>query len=114
MRPSLAVSLLLALAASSACAPPASHTQATLRSEEPASRLYAIQRAGSEQDRNAVPHLIDLLESSDPAERMLAIHALERITGRRLGYNPYAPPEERHTQAQAWARAYEAGELDPQ
>lgn len=87
----------------SGCAPPAS--QGGFGSDNPASLLYAIHRAGREGDRHAVKHLVQALEHDDPAVRMMAIHALDLLTGHRLGYNPYAPALERQKMVEKWVGA---------
>ncbi|MDH3583249.1 MAG: hypothetical protein OER86_03450, partial [Phycisphaerae bacterium] len=45
--------------AGSGCAPPVS--EGGFNAPDPASKLYAIIRAGRERDRSAVPHLIEQL-----------------------------------------------------
>lgn len=72
-------------------------------SPEPAARNAAIVRAASSQDQRAVPPLVRMLDSDDPVTRMLAIDALERITGERLGYDHHAPQAERDAAAERWA-----------
>jgi hypothetical protein len=57
-------------------------------------RAEAIVEAAERDDVQDVPKLITLLESDDPGTRLLAIQALERITGQRFGYD-YAGPEAR-------------------
>jgi len=83
------------------------------KSENTSSRLYAIRKAGEERDFSAVPHLIELLDSSDPAERLLTIKALEKITGERLGYSPYQTSRERQESIQRWVQAYRKKQLKP-
>ena len=62
-------------------------------SPAPSKRLDAIVDAAAQDDRSTIPPLIDMLDSDDPAERMFAIRALERISGgRTFGYR-YADPE---------------------
>ena len=56
------------------------------------------------EDEEAVPELIVMLYSADPAERMLAEEALRRLTGRDFGYQHFAPPWERDEAADAWRR----------
>ncbi len=87
-----------------ACAPPAS--TGGINSDNPASKLYGITRADSLND---VPVLVEQLDHDDPAVRMMAIHALERITGERLGYNPYANLVERRPAVEAWEQAVRSG-----
>lgn len=74
-------------------------------SDDPASKLYAIKRAGQNRDDSAVEHLVEQLDSDDPAVRMMTIIALERITGTRLGYNPYASIVNRQLAIDAWVNA---------
>ncbi len=82
-------------------------------SDDPGSQLYAIRRAGNQGDRDAIPHLIQSLDSDDIAVRLYAINALERITGTRLGYVYYAPQNERTKSIERWSDAYDSGELSP-
>jgi hypothetical protein len=91
-----------------ACGPPKAR-EGTLDSENPAAKLYAIRKAGESGDRAAVPKLVESLENDDPAVRMMTINALERLTGERLGYNPYAPLHERHEAVERWQRAVDEG-----
>ena len=77
----------------------------------PSAKMYAIMEAGRQRDVEAIPDLIEQLNSDDPAVRMLAIHALDRITGKRLGYNAYDPPNERQESIERWIAAYDAGRL---
>ena len=90
------------------CAGPAAR-RGGFDSPDPASRLYAIARAGRQRQGSAIPDLIESLESDDPAVRMMAIVALERITGTRMGYNPYGPWIDRQAAADAWADAWRTG-----
>ena len=101
--------VLGAVIAATGCAPSAS--SGTFESDNPASRLYAIHRAGLDADASAVVPLVEQLESDDPAIRMMAINALERITGKRLGYNPYADRTERHEAIDRWIEAVRKGQI---
>ena len=60
-------------------------------SPESGARIYAITQAAEQRDRSAATmrHLVAILDSDDPAERMLAIRALERITGETHEYRYY-------------------------
>ena len=53
--------------------------------------------------------LIGALESDDAAERMLAITALERITGETFGYDFAAPRAERTAAIGRWLEWRRAG-----
>jgi len=81
-------------------------------SSSPAAKLHAIHQAGRDGDQQAVPLLIEQLNSDDPAVRMYAINALNRVTGRRLQYNPYGTHAERAEGIRRWVEAYESGELN--
>ena len=97
------ITLLICLAAAlTGCAPRAS--QGSFDSPDPAAKLYAIHRAGTYQDTAAVKDLVEQLSSDDLAVRMIAINALDRIIGHRLGYNPYAPLIERQTAVDRWVQ----------
>lgn len=104
--------LLLASLWLPACAPPPA-SEGDFTSDNPASRLYAIHRAGTEGDRSALPGLVESLDHDDPAVRMMAAQALERITGTRMGYDPYAGAIERRKAADAWAQAIRDQRFDP-
>jgi hypothetical protein len=43
-----------------------------------------------------------MLGSDDPATRLLAIEALNRITGERLGFEPHAGPQDREASVERW------------
>ncbi len=72
-------------------------------SPEPAARNAAIVRAMADRDERAIPDLVRMLDSDDPATRLLAINALESLTGTRLGYDPAASPQARAPGVRAWA-----------
>ena len=99
----LARTVLVVATALAGCAPPA--RLGDFDSPDPASKLYAINRAGEARDASKIPQLVDQLDSDDPAVRLFAIEALERITGERLGYNPYDDEVERRESVQRWADA---------
>ena len=56
-------------------------------------------------DTAKVPQLITMLNSQDPAERMIASDALKRLTGQTLGYD-FADPEPVRYEAIARWRAW--------
>jgi hypothetical protein len=91
------------------CAPRAS--DGDFDSDNPAAKLYAIRQAGEAKDRAKIPKLVEQLDSDDPAVRMLSINALERITGQRMGYNPYASSVERRSSMEAWEQAVREGKF---
>lgn len=81
--------------------------------QAPDARLRAIRRAASDNDHSATPDLIRALESDDPAERLLAIRTLEKLTGQTLGYDHAAPIEERRTATRRWADWYASRGANP-
>lgn len=88
----------------SGCGQGPSLSEGGFDSPDPAARLYAIQRAGQTKDRSAVKPLIERLDSDDAAERLLAINALEQITGTRNGYDPYGTAQQRVPAIDAWTQ----------
>lgn len=71
-------------------------------SPEPAARLDAILAAARTREDSAVPDLVRMLASDDPAVRLAAIGALERITGQTLGYHHGGPQPERDAAIDRW------------
>lgn len=71
-------------------------------SPEPGVRIDAIVDAAKRDDPAAVPELVRMLDSDDPATRLLAIRALERITGTTHGYDYSAPESERREAIRRW------------
>ena len=74
----------------------------------PQDQLRLIRKAGETRDRGAVPQLVETLESADPVVRMMAIQALDRITGTRLGYRPYGNDAYRREAIDRWVEAVRA------
>ena len=89
---------------STGCQGPASQP-AHLHAADPASKVYAIIEAGRTKDRSSIPALVEQLESGDPLVRVMAIQALEHITGTRLGYNPYDSVVDRQPAMKRWVEA---------
>lgn len=71
-------------------------------SPAPSKRLEAIAQASQREDNDSLVQLVEKLRSSDPAERMLAIRALEERTGETLGYDHAAPHWERIEAYNRW------------
>lgn len=107
MRVSRWLPLIFLIACVSACAPRAS--EGDFDSDNPASKLYAVRAAGESGDVSRVPRLVELLDHDDPAVRMMTINALERLTGERMGYNPYDPPHDRQEAIARWTQAVQEG-----
>lgn len=71
-------------------------------SPEPAARIDAAAKATREGDLGSLAELIRMLESSDPASRLAAIRALERLTGETMGYNHAGSLPERAEAVERW------------
>lgn len=89
------------------CGPKAS--EGGFDSDNPAAKLYAIRQAGESKDLSNVPRLVELLDHDDPAVRMMTIKALDKLTGERLGYNPYQSPSERREAIARWETSVREG-----
>jgi len=81
----------------------------SLQARDPVKRMEAIVDAAEEHDRSQIPGLVKLLDSDDPATRMLAIRSLEQITGETHGYDHAAPRYERDKAVDEWVAAVESG-----
>lgn len=81
---------------------PGSGPTVSLTSDDPAGRIPAMKSAAQKKDPAAVPKLVELLESDDPAERLYAIEALRRITGKTMGYTYYGSDAERAEAVARW------------
>jgi hypothetical protein len=97
--------LLLATLISFGCSGP--KQESGLNADEPRVKIDAIIQAARTRDRQALPGLVEQLDSDDPAVRLFAIGALRRITDWRFGYNPFQPPERSREAIDRWARAVE-------
>jgi hypothetical protein len=73
-----------------------------LQSDDDQVRIEAVVEAGRTGDRGAVPYLVELLGDESPAMRLFAIESLRRITGRDLGYRPYADEAARREAIGRW------------
>lgn len=87
--------------------------RAELYGPNDASRVIPNIKKFNPQDRKAAANLVRDLESDDPAVRLFAIHALDRMTGDRLGYLYYAEEEQRRPAVQRW-RNWLEGKTEPQ
>jgi hypothetical protein len=74
----------------------------SLNSDSPASAIPAIKQAADNNDRKAIPRLVDDLNDPDPAIRFAAIQALEKMTGQTLQYQYYDDELERRSAVQRW------------
>jgi hypothetical protein len=71
-------------------------------SPDPSARMDAVVDAARRKDTGAVPKIVPLLESDDPATRLVSIRALEQLTGRTLGYDYAASEASRHEAVGRW------------
>ncbi len=98
------------LATATGCSP--APLRASFDSPSPTERAYAIERAAREHDLEAVPRIIEQLHSEDPAVRMVAITALERLTGETHGYVHFAPRYKRDEAIDRWIEAYRRSQIE--
>ena len=90
-----------------ACAPPA--TKGGFDSPVPAARMTAIRKAAQAGDLTAIRQIVEQLDCADPAVRILAISALERLTGATYGYRFDDPPYLRRAAIKRWQEALGSG-----
>jgi hypothetical protein len=74
-------------------------------SANPAAKMYAIERSAEVAAAADVPRIVEQLDSDDPAVRLMAIAALERLTGQTHGYRHYDPPDLRREAVARWTAA---------
>jgi hypothetical protein len=94
-----------------ACSAPGQ--RADLGSVDPIERSLGVGRTlhaadQREPSRDELAELIEMLDSADPAQRLLAIRALERLTGRTRGYEHWAPRVERDAAVRRWVEWLDA------
>ena len=101
MRSAWNVTLLaVAILAAGGCGPSA--VEGGFDSANPAARMYAIENAARTGDVGAARQIVEQLDSDDPAVRLLAIGALERLTGQTLGYCHADEPADRRLAIGRW------------
>ena len=69
---------------------------------DPAVKIPAIVQAAENTDHSSADELVKELESGDPAVRLFAIEALERLTGETFDYRYYDDPEQRKPAVLRW------------
>jgi HEAT repeat protein len=74
----------------------------SLQSNSAATAVPAIKAAANQNDRSAIPRLIQDLDDHDSAIRFAAISALKRMTGQDLGYKYYQAEWDRRPAVQHW------------
>lgn len=85
--------------------------RANLSSDNATERIMAVKAAGEAKDAGAVPLLVDRLEDEDAGVRFFSIIALEKITGRRFGYDYSQPSRERAAAIVRWRDFVRKGEF---
>ena len=91
------------------CGPPA--YEGGFDSANPAAKMYAIEDAAGQGDRSALRHIIEQLDSDDPAVRSLAIATLTRLTGETFGYSDLDTRPARQEAIGRWVQAEQSGQL---
>jgi hypothetical protein len=79
-----------------------------LDARDPAARSRAALDAVERGDQRAIPALISMLDSEDPALRMVACESLERLTGERFGYDPTSGERAREASIERWVAWWES------
>jgi hypothetical protein len=69
---------------------------------DPAARVRAIIEAADQNDRHAIPLIVDRLDDEDEAVRSIAAMALRRMTNETFGYQSYDPIHVRQQAVQRW------------
>ena len=85
--------------------------EADFDGREPASRMAAIAVAARSNDLDAVPRLVEQLDSGDPAVRMAAAQALKRITGETYDFEHDGTPADRGEAVDRWVDAVDGGRV---
>ena len=74
----------------------------SLGSDSAASAIPAIKSAAVQDNRDALPRLVQDLDDPDSAIRFAAISALRRMTGQDFGYRYYDSPWARRPAVMRW------------
>lgn len=101
----------LSLWTCAACAPSA--TEGGFKNPAPGAQVYAIESAVREERKQQIPEIVECLRSDDDLVRMMAIGALERMTGQTLGYDFTDPLPLRLEGYRRWREWVVAQRLDP-
>lgn len=86
------------------CSASSAQLRRQMESINPSDRIDAVVEAARRHDKSLTPALVDRLDDEDPAVRMYAILALERLTGERMGYSYAAPTGRRREAVETWRR----------
>jgi hypothetical protein len=106
-----AAAVLVPMWALVACAPSA--TQGGFKNPAPGAQVYAIESAVRDERKQQIPEIVECLRSDDDLVRMMAIGALERMTGQTLGYDFADPLPLRLEGYRRWREWVVAQRLDP-
>lgn len=79
-------------------------TIAEIKSSDPVRQARAIKLAAMQEQMQAVPDLIDLLEDEDPGVQTLAITSLREITGEHFGFKVWTSRSEKAEAIERWRR----------
>jgi hypothetical protein len=74
----------------------------SLTSDSPPRLIPAIKIAANDNDRSAIPGLIQNLDDKDSAVRFAAISALRKMTGEDFGYRYYDCQYDRQPSIERW------------
>ncbi len=80
-----------------------------LQSKDPNERIAAIIKAADAKDAKAVPLIVENLGSEESDVRLYAYVALEKLTGKTMGYIYYAPRASRERAIEQWRAWLRAG-----
>jgi hypothetical protein len=87
----------------SGCGPgPAATVAQQLQSENPSERMAACVTVARQNDRAALPLVVERLDDPSPDVRFCAIHCLEQMTGQTFGYKFYQEDADRQEAVQQW------------
>jgi hypothetical protein len=84
--------------------PTAGSISERLQSEDPAVRIQAAVEAGEKKDESVVPLLVERLTDTQADVRFFAALALEKITGKTLGWKPGLSEAEQMDVLEAWRK----------
>jgi hypothetical protein len=92
--------LLLGLCGLIGCSAP--RPAPNIADADPTVKIAGIRQAVARKDRAALPALVEQLDSDDPAVRLFALGAPERLAGERFGYEYYFDEEQRKPSLAKW------------
>lgn len=93
---------LIWLAVPAGCSGPAPTPAQQLQSENPSERMAGCIVVARQNDRGALPLVVELLDDPSPDVRFCAIHCLEQLTGQTFGYCYYQEDADRQEAVRKW------------